>query len=236
MPKNVWGNILTKEFLEREYVKNKKTTREIAKEIGAEKTTILYWLKKTGIKPNSIEDYRENLLDKKFGKLLVIEKGYGGKWKCLCSCNKVIFVESGNLQKGQKSCFKCRSETISELVWKGFGEISGEVYSGIKNCADSRNIEFKVSIEYIWNLFLSQNRKCALTDIELIFQKRGEEARNRGLKTASLDRIDSKKGYIEGNVQWVHKDVNRMKREYTQERFIEICLKVAERYKNVIKT
>jgi len=42
-------------------------------------------------------------------------------------------------------------------------------------------------------------------------------------QTASLDRIDSSKGYIEGNVQWVHRKINMMKQSYTQEEFIELC-------------
>ena len=42
-------------------------------------------------------------------------------------------------------------------------------------------------------------------------------------KDYSLDRIDSNNGYVEGNVQWVHKDVNMMKKDYNQEYFINIC-------------
>jgi archaellum component FlaC len=56
-----------------------------------------------------------------------------------------------------------------------------------------------------------------------------------GIKTIqieSLDRIDSKLGYIEGNVQWLHKDVNYMKQEYSQEYYIDICKKVANNARN----
>lgn len=49
--------------------------------------------------------------------------------------------------------------------------------------------------------------------------------------TISLDRIDSTKGYIEGNVQWVHKSVNIMKSTLTQEQFINFCKLVAENNK-----
>jgi len=47
------------------------------------------------------------------------------------------------------------------------------------------------------------------------------------IRTASLDRIDSSKGYVKGNLQWVHKDINMMKNHYNQKYFIEICKKVA---------
>ena len=46
--------------------------------------------------------------------------------------------------------------------------------------------------------------------------------------TMSLDRIDNNKGYIEENVQWVHKDINMMKRIYSQDYFIYMCKLVAE--------
>lgn len=42
-------------------------------------------------------------------------------------------------------------------------------------------------------------------------------------KTASLDRIDSGKGYEVGNVQWLHKDVNMMKRHYSTDYFKHLC-------------
>jgi hypothetical protein len=46
--------------------------------------------------------------------------------------------------------------------------------------------------------------------------------------TASIDRIDSSKGYILGNIQWVHKDVNFMKRTYSQEYFVKMCKLITE--------
>jgi len=46
-------------------------------------------------------------------------------------------------------------------------------------------------------------------------------------KTASLDRIDNEKGYVEGNVQWVHKDINNMKHTYPNDYFVNLCQQVA---------
>ena len=49
-----------------------------------------------------------------------------------------------------------------------------------------------------------------------------------GQGTASLDRIDSSKGYVKGNVQWVHKDINKMKTDFEQSIFIKLCKSVAD--------
>ncbi len=42
----------------------------------------------------------------------------------------------------------------------------------------------------------------------------------------SLDRIDNLKGYIEGNVQWVHKRVNVMRNVLSIEEFLSWCEKI----------
>ena len=49
------------------------------------------------------------------------------------------------------------------------------------------------------------------------------EKKRKSDGTASLDRIDSSKGYIEGNIQWVHKDINRMKGDSSDNDFIKLC-------------
>jgi hypothetical protein len=46
-------------------------------------------------------------------------------------------------------------------------------------------------------------------------------------KNWSLDRIDSSLGYIEGNVQWIYKEIQFMKRVLSQEDFIGWCEKIA---------
>ena len=81
-------------------------------------------------------------------------------------------------------------------------------------------------MEYLWNLFLEQNKKCALSGLELILNPRWSHQKNgrmENVQTASLDRIDNTKGYILGNVQWVHKQVNFMKGSLSENKFIEYC-------------
>lgn len=136
----------------------------------------------------------------------------------------------GSQKKAAKSC-GCQSLSLKntgpkDSKWRGCGDLSGGYFSCVKCVAAKKGLEFAITIEYAWQLFLSQNRRCSLTGITLVFHSQRE--RSRGLQqTASLDRIDSTKGYVPGNVQWVHKDVNMMKKEYAQDRFVEICKLVA---------
>ncbi len=60
--------------------------------------------------------------------------------------------------------------------------------------------------------------------LELIFAR----SRQKSLCTASLDRINSNFGYIEGNVQWIHKLLNNTKNKMHNEDFINWCIKIAD--------
>lgn len=167
---------------------------------------------------------RLELEGKKFGKLTVMsfdnsDNSHGDTfWKCQCDCGKEVIKRGTRLTSGQiKSCGCLGAIGTTNAGWKGVGEISGHRLCSMKTNAKTRDIKFGVTKEYLWKLFLLQNRKCALSGKPLVFGKKQD------FGTASLDRIDSSKGYVKGNVQWVHKDINLMKLDHTQEEFVALC-------------
>ncbi len=105
--------------------------------------------------------------------------------------------------------------------WKGYEEISATYWNNVLNGARNRKIKIEITIQDAWQLFLKQNKKCALTGQEIGF----EACKSN---TASLDRIDSKIGYVKGNLQWVHRDINFAKQSLSNEEFINLCKLVAE--------
>src|SRR5882724_8540250 len=46
--------------------------------------------------------------------------------------------------------------------------------------------------------------------------------------TASLDRRENHRGYVKGNVQWVHKVVNIMKSNHDEAYFVAMCKQIAD--------
>lgn len=153
---------------------------------------------------------------RKFGRYYI-------KVKCTCGSNIEKDLPRHHLTSNlSKGCEKCSRFHTS----KGYEMISGEFWALIKSGALKRNINFDISMEQAWDLYINQNKKCALSGLELIFEPNcvhNKKIDNRRKRTASLDRKDSTKSYTLDNVQWVHKDVNIMKNKYSQDYFIKIC-------------
>ena len=177
--------------------------------------------------------YKQNLLNKIFGKLKVLEfygkDKYGNtKWKCICSCGNETYASTYYLNCGRTTSCGCNkfSKGKDNKSWKGYEEISGEFWAHIISSAIKRKILIDITIQDIWDLFLKQKRKCALSGIELKFSTDTKR------KNVSLDRIDSSKGYTNGNIQWVHKDINIMKNKFDEKYFIEICKKIGKKHEN----
>lgn len=147
-----------------------------------------------------------------------------GKWCSTCNgCNcEQAYTRKDHAKQSSVSdwrCKKCRSidKSFSLNLAVGYDQ---RVFNKFKKSAFSRGLEWNVSKEYLFSLF---NGKCALTDWDIDIAY--------GNETASLDRIDSNKGYVVGNVQWVHSMVNMCKNKYPQQDFIKMCLAIASNVK-----
>lgn len=112
----------------------------------------------------------------------------------------------------------------------GYKEITGRMISQIKKRAKVSSIKYSLTKEYLYKLFISQDKKCALSKMPIVLGVTKDDE-----TTASLDRINSKLGYIEGNVQWLHKHINKMKLDHSQEYFITLCENVARSNYNSFK-
>ena len=130
-------------------------------------------------------------------------------WKCLV-CGSEFGPSTFAHIKRSSTCKGCRGE--NRLTWRGYKEISGTFINQCKWNANKRNIVWGIDAEYLWLMWEKQQGRCAYSNIELNLNG-----------TASVDRIDNTKGYVYNNVQWVHKDVNKMKTDFTEKRFLELC-------------
>jgi hypothetical protein len=158
----------------------------------------------------------------------MVTKGLDGRWYKACpSCRtmqsylrKNYAEESLRVNKECKACSNKKTENCSRGFYK---DIRLSWFNKFQAGAELRNLAFNLTPEYLWELFKEQDYQCALTGWPIGWAEIGSN------HTASIDRIDSDKGYIIGNVQLVHKDVNMAKQQFSQEYFIEICSAIAKK-------
>lgn len=167
----------------------------------------------------------------KHNRLLIVKrlgqnKWGQSQWLCHCDCGKETIALTKDLNSGKKrSCGCLRKELISERKWKGHGDISGDYWRTVQHNASVRDVAFNLNIEDAWNMFIKQTKTCALSGLEIAFSRNIKS----GEQTASLDRIDSNKGYTIDNIQWVHKKVNLCKNILHNDEFVSLCRMVVER-------
>lgn len=141
----------------------------------------------------------------------------GQRWLCKCSCGKECVIPLRTLNSGTSTgCFECGRIKLRKFV----NGIPQWLITQTKRSAKNRDLEFNLSIEYLAKVFDKQDGICPLTGFKLKFStapKKSEET------TASPDRIDNSKGYIEGNVRFVHKIVNKMRNNMSDEEFLKWC-------------
>lgn len=240
--------MLTKEKIE-EIINSDKDILFFCNEIGISTTTFHNHRRKYGIKGKN-EKFKEkvySIIGEKFGRWSVEE--YIGDinkqkcmLKCLCDCGTQQLVRYYDLvNKKTTGCNNCSMEIRSKNCgrhkrekgyknhcFKGYKELTGHQWRVCKINAKKRNILFNISIEYAYSILEQQKFKCNLSGIDIELGK----PENNGRWTATIDRIDSSLGYEEGNIQWLHKDINTMKWDFSQEKFLEYCKIITERLNN----
>jgi hypothetical protein len=115
--------------------------------------------------------------------------------------------------------------------WKGAGLIGASHFNSIQRGALRRGIPFEIQIEDLVKLWEVQEGRCALTGQVLLlpsFRERKQFSHTDRLKIGSIDRIDSTKGYVHGNLQWVTTYVNLAKNNRSQQEFLEMVQQVYE--------
>ena len=180
-----------------------------------------------------------DLTSKRFGMLVVLQRqgsrkydmGSKPTWLCLCDCGKRRVVVGIELLRG--NTWNCGCESGAKLrgdknnAWKGCGQLGQAYFHVVEKGAAAREIPLQITIQDAWGQFQKQAGKCAYTGVELTLRNSKYIA---GVKctrrTASLDRIDSTKGYTIDNIQWVHKTIQLMKNTLSDADFKAWCLRV----------
>lgn len=148
-------------------------------------------------------------------------------WKCQCKCGNTVTTRSSCLITGAVKSCGCHKIGKNNKGYLGYEDISGTYWSSIVHGASKRGLEVAVTIEDCWRQYQLQEGKCAISGVSIEF---AVKAGNLTEQTASLDRIDSSKGYTTDNIQWIHKDVNKLKTNFDQQSFVRWCKIISEHW------
>jgi hypothetical protein len=178
----------------------------------------------------------------KFNKLEVIEVLKHQNrlmYRVKCDCGSVELKRADHVKNGRaKMCKSCSSKLTASrypmpVHRTGFGNLSGTHVIAIKHGALRRGLEFSLEAKYLWELYTKQKGLCAITGVPITLSLDLKDHNvNWDVITASLDRIDNSIGYVQGNVWWVHKEINRLKNNYSMQELVYWATLIVERYGN----
>lgn len=178
----------------------------------------------------------EDRVGQTYGKLFVlsIKSRNPVYFLCQCACGKKIPIRGCNLGRSANSCGCLRKEPRKN--WRPHykpyvhGIMPKKVWTKVMSNARKRGIEFSITQDEAMEKLQNQEFKCALTGMPITLPKSSSDPERY---TASMDRVNSELSYTKGNVQWVHKDINILKRDFKEPYFIELCGKVANHARDI---
>ena len=210
--------LVEKSILEFNKSKNKKLgVASICKSCHSNYRKKHYLLNKNKV-ISQVKDYNYNELISekrllKYGHLkdifrFNIKSGRFLEYECF-ECNDLVCASKKEiLDKIKIKCLTCKNKTKKTLVYY--------YLKNIEKRALIKNLSFNLDEEFLTKLLDNQGYKCNLSGVDIILNLKGKT-----INTASIDRKDSKIGYIKENVQWVALPINYMKSNYKEEDIID---------------
>lgn len=145
------------------------------------------------------------------------------------NCGKEIKYKKSHFEKTKNhTCSRTCTGEFRKKLYKGDGNPKSlkltkyEMYfwSRVKTCqlrAKNKDMNCDIDYKYLQKLFEEQSGKCYYSNIDMRIDGK------KGFDTASVDRVDSNKGYVKGNVVWCINAVNTMKSNYDMDTVIKIA-------------
>lgn len=144
-------------------------------------------------------------------------KKAGRNIKSICpTCENLVYMSTKQFESGNRRYCSRRCRAIANVF--------NLLITSLKARAKKKKVDFNLDAEFLKDLIISQDYKCAVTGVPLILRHSYEGTTI--YDSASLDRIDNSKGYTKDNVQWVVLGINYMKMDYSQDEVYELINRI----------
>jgi hypothetical protein len=159
-----------------------------------------------------------NLTAKTFIEITYKQKRPFVWWNCVCKCGNKVIASSRDLKRGHKKSCGCKRKDPRPYLRKPNATFFN-LYQAYGKAAKARNIPFKISFQHALALFQLPCFYCKQLPAQL---RKGRSVDNKTDKLYNgIDRVNSSKGYIKGNVVAACMSCNYAKRAKTLEAFVE---------------
>ena len=92
----------------------------------------------------------------------------------------------------------------------------------LRSRVKDRPRDLNLTLEYLKEIWETQEGKCPFTGFDLELRRYKDDSQ-LNIKSASLDRIDNSKGYVQGNVRFVSVMFNFARNKFSDEEVIEFA-------------
>lgn len=199
-----------------------KFQREVADYIKSNRDlTYDDFCEKFSLKRHQISHIRKkyNLLPIKRPK--IVQKNVDTSKKKCVVCKEMKPIEDFNFYKSQTCyCFSCKESygqrTKERIRNRKFGTIERMLYNRVKDTKQRKKWENNLTPSYLLEIYHKQKGNCFYSGIKMITDR-------SDLYALSIDRIDSMKGYIKGNIVLCCNIINQMKSNLSVDEFLKIC-------------
>lgn len=177
-----------------------------------------------------------DLTGQRFSRWIVLKYAGGNergasRWKCRCDCGTAKIVSGRHLRNGcSKSCGCYMREQARERGLLPKGEAaSNQILTRYKQQAKERGFSFRLS-KKSFRALVQQN--CVYCGAKPSNISKGFSKRSGDFIYSGIDRVNSSKGYVSGNVVACCEWCNRMKLDHTAKEFLEHVTRIVEYQKS----
>ena len=159
-----------------------------------------------------------------------LQKAY---WLCKCECGSNVIVPTEKLTgKETRSCGCLRMERLNGIHYTE-RDVTKDVFRPILcNMQRSRH-SVSLTLQDLKEVWANQQGICTYTGLKLLLPTWGDCIK-KDIHLASVDRIDSSKGYERDNIQFVSAIANYAKNTFTHEQMVDFCKIVAKKWRDSV--
>jgi len=159
---------------------------------------------------------------------LGVYKGKDKRWhrpcpKCGCDINHLRRNYCIGAHNILQNCIRCSN--IANHPSGMVGSVRVSWYNSFMKSAATRGYSWGLTPEFVDTMHQEQDGLCYYSGLPIGWDVSGWN------HTASIDRINNDLGYLESNVQLVHKEVNMLRGALSDDRFKELCHLISNKTK-----